>query len=153
MSSLMMTTEAEYRDRQFSTMLALLGAFIGFGVGIAIGAVYGPGARIVTWGLAAIALMFLLRATSLVVTIDREGVRVGRAHIPWDALGPVEMLDRESLRLALGQHGHPDDFRRVRSAQAGMRIPVIDPDDPHRSWVVSLNKPITAAAVIRQLGR
>lgn len=140
-SLLTMTSESEYRDTQYSRMLLVLGAFIVFGVGVAVGAVFGVGPRVVIWILGFFGLVVLLRRTRLCCTLDATGVRVDRAFVPWQCIDRVEVLEGEPMRVAIGPGAHPTDFIRLRDTAAGMRIWLDDATDPHRAWVVSVRDP------------
>lgn len=136
-----MTSEAGYRDTQFSRMLLVLGGFIVFGVGIAAGAVFGSGVRLGLWILGLCGLIWLLARTRLRVSVDESGVRVDRASLPWQYIGRIEVLEGDAMRAAITTDAHPRDFIRLRGTTAGMRVWVADDTDPCRSWVVSINAP------------
>jgi hypothetical protein len=136
-----MTSEVGYRDTQFSRMLLVLGGFIVFGVGVAVGAVFGGGARLGLWIPGALGLSWLLMRTRLRVSVDASGVGVDRASLPWQYIGRVEVLEGDAMRAAITTGAHPSDFIRLRGTTAGMRVWVDDHTDPCRSWVVSIKSP------------
>lgn len=136
-----MTSEVEYRDTQYSRMLLVLGAFIVFGVGVAVGAVFGVGSRLGLWLIGLAGLVALLRRTRLICSVDGFGVRVDRASLPWQFIDRIEVLEGEDMRMAIGPGAHPHDFLRLRDTSAGMRVWLRDDSDPHRAWVVSVRDP------------
>ncbi|QIM16567.1 DUF3093 domain-containing protein [Leucobacter insecticola] len=83
---------------------------------------------------------FLLLSPSLRV----EGGRLtaGRASIPVDQLGSVELLGVEALRLAIGPGNDARNFLLVRGwIHRGVRIENIDPADPAPYWVLTTRHP------------
>lgn len=147
-----MTSEAGYRDLQYSRMLAVLGSFIAFGVGVAVGAVYGPVARLVVWILLLVALGGLLLATRVAVTVDARGVGVGRAFIDWGHISSIEVLTGPEMRAAITTGSHPTDYLRLRGTASGARVWVDDRSDPHRAWVVSVRRPDALRSALDVLG-
>lgn len=152
MSSPTTTTEVVYRDRQYSRMLLGLGLFIALGCGVAVGAVFGDVARAVVWLVVGGAVIASTWQNRLDVVVDADGVRLGRALLPWSAAGRVEVLTGPEFRAALTTDGHPNDYRQIRSTTAGLRVWVDDPSDPHRAWVASVRNPAALSDVLRTRG-
>ena len=150
MSSQTTRTNPGYRDRQYSRMLLGLGAFIAFGCGIAVGAVFGAGMRLGVWIVLGVTVLVAVHRNRLDVVIDDAGVRLGRATLPWHVIDRAEVLVGQEFRAALTTDAHPNDYRRIRSTAAGMRLWLADPSDPHRAWVASLRDPQAASAAIRE---
>lgn len=146
-----MRSDAEYRDTQYSRMLLVLGGFIVFGVGVAVGAVFGVGSRIGIWLIGTVALGFLLRRTRLRCSVDHFGVRVDRASLPWQFIDRIEVLEGPEMRHAIGPGAHPNDFLRLRDTTAGMRVWLRDDTDPHPAWVVSVREPQRLRAALALL--
>lgn len=151
MSSPMMTSESQYRDLQYSRMLAVLGGFIVFGVGVAVGAVFGPTSRLIVWGLLLVVLLGLLVRTRVSVCIDARGVSVGRAFIDWAHVERIEVLTGPAMRAAISTDAHPSDYLRLRSTAAGARVWLRDDTDPHRAWVISVRRPALLEAALAEL--
>lgn len=135
------TTRTEYRDRQYSRMLLGLGTWIALGCGVAIGAVFGDGVRLIVWVLLEAIVLIAARRTALDVVVDHDGIAAGRARLPWSAIERVEVLTGDAFRRALTVDGHPNDYRRIRSSKSGVRAWLNDPSDPHRAWVLSVREP------------
>lgn len=150
MSSQTTRTSPDYRDRQYSRMLLGLGAFIAFGCGVAVGAVFGPGMRVAVWVVVGVSVLIAARRNRLDVVIDDDGVQLGRASLPWQVIERAEILVGPDFRAALTTDAHPNDYRRIRSTDAGMRLWLADPSDPHRAWVASLRDPVAAGAALRE---
>lgn len=134
-----MTTKTDvYRDVQYSRMLAVLGLFIVFGTGVAVGAVYGEFVRLSLWAIGALLLLWLLWRTRLTVEVGADEIRVGSAHIAWSWVSRAEVLEGVSMREALTTGAHPTDYLRIRSTSQGARIWLRDSSDPHRAWLFSV---------------
>lgn len=127
-----------FREVQFSRMLIGLGVFIAVGSAIAVGAVFGPGSRILVAAVLLAVLGAMVWRTRLVVVVDAMGVRASAAHITWQWVSRAEALDAVAMRTALSTGAHPTDYLRVRSTKAGLRLWLDDPSDPHRCWVLSV---------------
>lgn len=147
----MTSSDVAYRDRQYSRMLLVLGGFMAIAVGVAIGAVYGPMVRAVTWVLGAAVLSWLLLRTRLDVEVSRSGLRIGAAAIEWQHLRLVEVLANGAMRAAITTDAHPNDFRRLRGTSTGLRAWLDDPTDPHRAWVVSVRDVDALEAALRTI--
>ena len=126
-------------------------------LGVSFFAALGPVA-----GLAALAVPGAL-ATGLLARAGTE-VRVqggelvaGAAHIPVDALGPVEVLDADGARQVRGPESDPAGFHLIRAwLPTGVRAQVVDPGDPTPYWFVASADPAALAGAIeaaRQPGR
>ena len=147
-----MTSDASYGDLQYSRMLLALGAFIVFGIGIAVGAVFGDATRLLTWVLGFLALFWSLVRTRLEVVVDSFGIRVNRASIKWRFVQRVEVLEGDALRAATSTELHPRDFVRLRGTSAALRVWLDDQTDPHRAWLITVREPQRLRAVLVELG-
>lgn len=139
MSSMM--TTSEYRDTQYSRMWLGLGGFVALGAGIAVGAIYGSAVRFAVWVVLFAAVLVAVHRTRLDVVINATGVSLGAAHLPWAFVDRIEVLHGEAFRAALSTDAHPTDYLRIRSSNAGIRVWLADPTDPHRAWVASVKRP------------
>ena len=148
-----MTMKTEYADQQISLMLLVLGTFIVVGNAIAIGAIYGPTVRLLALLVGLLVLGSVLHATRLRVTCGPTEIRVDRAHIGWDAVERIEILDGEEFRRALGVTAHPNDYVRIRGNRSGMRVWLADVADPHRAWVVSVRDTARLRSALTAMGR
>ena len=146
-----MTSDEAYRDTQYSRMLLALGGFIVFGIGVAVGAVFGSESRFVLWILGIVGLLGLLARTRLQVCVDVSGVRVGRASVSWAFVDRIEVLEGDAMRAAISTGAHPSDYIRLRGTTAGMRVWLKDETDPCRAWVVSVREPRQLTRVLRVL--
>ena len=145
-----MMTTSEYRDSQYSRMWLGLGGFVALGTGIAVGAIYGSTVRVLVWIVLLVAVFAAVHRTRLDVVINADGVSLGAAHLPWAFVDRVEVLRGAAFRAALSTDAHPTDYLRIRSTNAGIRVWLADPTDPHRAWVASVKRPddVTAALAV-----
>ena len=92
-------------------------------------------------------VLVVLGATTVAV---RDGeLRVGRAHIPVELLGPGRTLDRSGVRAAVGPGSDARAFVCLRAWLPGaVQLPVIDPDDPTPTWLVSTRRPEALLAAV-----
>lgn len=127
-----------FREVQYSRMLVGLGAFIVVGCAIAVGAVFGSGARSLVLLAGVAGMSIAVWRTRLVLSVTASGVQVPPAHIAWSAVSSVEPLDAQAMRQALSVQAHPSDYLRVRGTRAGIRLWIDDATDPHRCWIVSV---------------
>ncbi len=79
---------------------------------------------------------------AVVVTVDDDGVRAGRAVLAHEHVGEVELLDSTAVRA---WHGPRADARAWLLHRAyvptGVRIIVDDPADPTPYWLISSRHP------------
>jgi hypothetical protein len=148
-----MKSDGEYRDTQYSRMLLALGIFIVFGIGVAVGAVYGSASRVSLWGLGLVGVFALLRQSRLQVIVAEDGIHASKAFLPWQYVGRIEVLEGEAMRTAMTTGGHPNDFMQMRSTRAGVRVWLADPADPHRAWLLSVRDPKALQHVLERMER
>lgn len=125
-----------------------IGLFVVVGCGIAVGAIYGNGARMFVWAVLLLVLLTALYRTKLDVVVDAAGVSLGNAHLPWKYIERIEVLTGPDFRAALTTGAHPTDYLRIRSMKSGMRVWLHDPTDPHRAWVTSIKRPADLSQVL-----
>jgi hypothetical protein len=84
------------------------------------------------------------------VIVDDAGLRAGRARIEWAHIGRVLALDSEQARSARGPQGDPTAFMLLRPGvgPGAVVVEVIDPEDPHRTWLVASRHPERLARAI-----
>ena len=76
------------------------------------------------------------------VVVAQSEVRAGPASIDPALLGAPEVLDREAWELAMGQDFEPLAYHCTRGwMHGGVRVPVLDPEDPAPAWVIASRRP------------
>ena len=110
-----------------------------------------------TWGVVATGMALLVAGGlvwiygGLTVRAGTDGLRVGAASLPTRFIGSVAALDRVEFRDNLGPDADARAWLQTRPyVDGGVRVSVIDPDDPTPYWLVSCRRP---EAVIAALGR
>lgn len=76
------------------------------------------------------------------VVVAEDEVRAGPAAIEPTLLGAPEVLDADAWALAMGQDYEPLAFHCTRGwMHGGVRVPVLDPEDPTPAWVIASRRP------------
>ena len=101
----------------------------------------------------AIAVYAVVAITLLLLspTVRVEGGRLaaGRAEIPVEQLGAVELLGAARLREAIGPGLDARSYLVVRGwIHRGVRIANVDPEDPAPAWIITTRHPQRLAAAI-----
>ncbi|QEE61318.1 DUF3093 domain-containing protein [Salinibacterium sp. dk2585] len=88
------------------------------------------------------AVTAVLVVSSRRITVTDDGLTVGPAHLPRDAIGEVSSFEGEE---ATAERGVRLDARAWLAIRGGIspvvRIEVLDPADPTPYWLVSTRKP------------
>ncbi|PMC75786.1 MULTISPECIES: DUF3093 family protein [unclassified Brachybacterium] len=133
------------------------GWVIAFGLGGSLGLALVPmspelgGIVAVVAILAAIALVMLY---SPVLDVTGSTFRLGRAHIDVAELGEVQVLTGQEWQRTIGQDFEPLAHHCIRSwARSGIRVPVLDREDPVTAWVASTRRPEDLAAALQAAQR
>lgn len=89
-------------------------------------------------------------ATAPVLSVDREGLIMGRARVEHDLLGEPEVLEGEDWARRMGVDFEPLAFHCTRGwIHSGVRVPLHDEDDPTSAWVASSRRPGDLALALR----
>lgn len=98
--------------------------------------------------VAVIAALALLSSPRIVVT--SESLTVGKATIPRNELGSIEILTGEDARRARGPELHPQAFVLFRgTTQKLVRVGVISKVDPTPYWLISSRRPTQLAEALK----
>ena len=142
--------EPLYRER----LLPGVGTWvIGIVIGAALGLVTVPlrlAAAIALSVLAVIAAIAVLLAYSPVLEVSGGVFRLGRAQIDVTLLGEPEVRRGEEWALTIGQDFEPLAHHSVRGwTREGLRVEVLDEEDPTTAWVASTRRPEDLALALR----
>ncbi len=105
-------------------------------------------------GLTVVAVAGGLLSWGLVSSAARVRVRdgeltAGRALIPVQFLGPIEVLDADQARAVRGVESDPAAYHLIRGwVAAGVRAKVIDAADPTPYWFVASRDPVRLALAV-----
>jgi hypothetical protein len=95
----------------------------------------------------------LLRGSPLVGVRDGEFV-AGRAHVAVGLVGEVTVLDAPAMRHAAGPGLDARAHLCLRGwVRAGLRLDLVDPQDPTPYWLVSSRRPERLAAAVAECRR
>lgn len=79
---------------------------------------------------------------SPIVTVEEGMLTAGRARIPVNMLGDIEVLDKDRLRAAIGPGMDARSHLVVRGyIHLGVKIEVTDPADPTPYWIITTRRP------------
>ncbi|TNC27656.1 DUF3093 domain-containing protein [Amycolatopsis alkalitolerans] len=92
--------------------------------------------------------MFLLGRSRVTITGSR--LVVGKANLPLEFVGQVDIIDKAHKRKALGPELDPTAFVLHRGwIGPVVRVHLTDPDDPTPYWIFSTRKPEAVAGLLR----
>lgn len=124
----------------------------------AVGLGLGLGLILVPIGLTAAATVFLgsclvfvalLARSTPTVGVDGSTVVAAKARIPVELIGSVDVLDAAEMRRAHGPGLDARAFLCLRGwIPTGVRLHLVDPDDPTPYWVVSSRSPQAFARAV-----
>lgn len=121
-----------------------LGVALGYALGIAVG--------VGTFIAATLLLGWITRSVAEEVTVADDGLRVGRAYLTVDAIGPVTPLLPDEARELRGRGGDARAHLILRGwIPTAVRIDLADPDDPHPYWYLSTRRPTQLAAALQDI--
>lgn len=84
------------------------------------------------------------------VAVADGQLRAGRAHIPLELCGAVDVLDADLTRLAGGAEADARAYLLLRPYIAtAVRVAIDDPNDPVPYWLLSSRRPERLAAAVR----
>ncbi len=143
-----MTTYSERLTAPISWWLAALAFGAAWGW-IMLVATNWPIAIIATLVVGGAGLFLVWRYGSLLVTVDAETLRVGRASIDRGHVGAAEPLHRADYRLKLGTGADARGYLVTRPyIDRGVLVPITDDSDPTPYWLVSSRRPDALAAAL-----
>ena len=123
---------------------------LGTGFGL-VAAPFGGAVVITVAVLATLALAAMLLATTATVAVEGGRFVAGRARIPLALLGDPQALDADAMRAARGPELDARAYLCLRGWIAGgVRVPVLDPQDPAPYWLVSSRRPGELAEAVRR---
>lgn len=124
--------------------------FFGVSFATAIALYLGPAEAMVTGLVAAVLVAgVLLWFGSTSVSVDAQGLRVGRAALSWEWLGEVSQLDRAETAARIGPEADHAGYFALRGyVPTAVEVEVTDPSDPHPRWLVSTRRPAELAAAL-----
>jgi Protein of unknown function (DUF3093) len=109
------------------------------------------------WSAAAVTggsvVVWLGRYGGLRLIVDSEGLRAGRATLPWRYVGAAAACDAAQTRHLLGTGADARAYLMVRPYIPGaVRVAVDDDRDPAPYWLISTRRPGVVAAHLNNGG-
>ncbi len=131
------------------TVWVLAVAMIG-ALAIAYGSAVGPEAG---WSVAlvgGVGAALLIARSAARVRVTEDGLHAGRAFLEWEFTGRVLALDADQARAARGPAGDPSAHLLLRPGvgPGAVVLEVIDPEDPHHTWLIASRHPRRLASAI-----
>ncbi len=127
------------------------------GVGAALGLILVPlhlTVAIIVGAVSILALLALVVVYSPVVEVADGWFRLGRARIEVQHLGEPTALSGEVWARTIGQDFEPLAHHCVRGwTRTGLRVEVLDEDDPATAWVASTRRPDDLVLALRTAQR
>lgn len=122
-------------------------------LGIAFGYALGTWVGVGVFASASLLLGFISVSVADEVTVADDGLRVGRAFLTADAIGPVTPLAAPDARDLRGRAGDARAHLILRGwIPTAVRIDLRDPDDPHPYWYLSSRRPVELTAALQDIG-
>jgi hypothetical protein len=88
------------------------------------------------------------------ISVDSEYLHVDDAHLPRSVIGEVTVIDAAGRRDLLGPDADPLAFLITRPwIPGGVRVDLVDPNDPTPYWFISSRHPERLAAALRASDR
>ncbi len=79
---------------------------------------------------------------AVAIRVDDQGVRAGRARLPWSACGRVETYDGADTKAAFGVNADARAYLVLRSyCPSAVKVTVDDLSDPTPYWLISTRRP------------
>ena len=92
--------------------------------------------------IAVTALLVLIAfKTAMVIEVDGDELRVGRAHIALEYLGSAQSLTSQEVRTLRTRDADPAAFLGIRFwSSTGVRVEILDSRDATPYWLITSNK-------------
>jgi hypothetical protein len=128
-------------------VLALTGVAV---LAVAYGSSLGGAAAAAVAGVGLVVALLAIVASATRIVVGPQGLRAGRAVLPWQFAGRVVALDEDGARTARGPQGDPTAFLLLRPGvgPGAVVVEVTDPEDPHRTWLLATRDPQRLARAI-----
>lgn len=126
-------------------------------VGAALGLILVPLSTIAAVAVSVISIVLLVAVVFLyspVLEVSADTFRLSRARIDVDLLGEPTALHGPEWALTIGQDFEPLAHHCVRGwTRSGLRVEVLDEEDPTTAWVASTRRPEDLALALRTAQR
>jgi len=132
-------------------LLALIYFFL-LSLVLSIWAALGDVAALISLIFTSALLLLIALKSAMVIEIDSEELRVGRAHIPFEFLGGAENLSIEDMRKLRTRDADPAAYLGIRFwTPTGVKVLVNDSRDSTPYWVISSKNGDALAKVLNSV--
>jgi hypothetical protein len=116
---------------------------------IAIWAAFDTTSTMVAFAIATLAIPVVAQSLTSRIQVDKNELRVDKAHIELKYLGKVSVLDSDAMRLLRTRDADPAAFLAIKFwASKGIKIEVIDPRDTTPYWLITSKRGEKLAALL-----
>ena len=107
---------------------------------ISIWATLGNDAALISLALVTAGLVWIYSASTLIIEVNNEELRVGKAHISLSLIGDCIDLDNEAIKRVRTRDADPRAFLAIRFwTSKGVRVTINDTRDSTPYWLISSN--------------
>jgi hypothetical protein len=124
--------------------------FLAISLGIAVWAALNTMAAVIVMTPLTLATIAIYFSASLVIAVDENELRVGKAHIDKKFCGEVTVLTPTEMSLQRTREADPAAYLAIRFWTAhGVKIEITDPRDTTPYWLITTKRGEKLAAVLR----
>ena len=107
---------------------------------ISLWAALGNDAALISLVVVTAALVWIYSASTLIIEVNNEELRVGKAHISLSLIGDCIDLDNEAIKRVRTRDADPRAFLAIRFwTSKGVRVTINDTRDSTPYWLISSN--------------
>ena len=107
---------------------------------ISIWAALGNDAALISLALVTAGLVWIYSASTLIIEVNNEELRVSKAHISLSLIGDCIDLDNEAIKRVRTRDADPRAFLAIRFwTSKGVRVTINDTRDSTPYWLISSN--------------
>lgn len=111
-------------------------------LGVAYGSAYSLNLGIIVGVISSVAAIFGLLKNTPTIRIDELNFQIGRARMPLQYVGKVQILNETDSRRARSTHAHRDAYFQLRGGvKQTLIVEITDESDPHPYWQISTRNP------------
>ena len=116
---------------------------------IAIWAAFDTTSTMVAFAIATLAIPVVAQSLTSRIQVDKNELRVDKAHIELKYLGKVSVLDSDAMRLLRTRDADPAAFLAIKFwASKGIKIEVTDSRDSTPYWLITSKRGEKLAALL-----
>lgn len=126
--------------------------FLAISLGIAVWAALNTMAAVIVMTPLTLATIAIYFTASLVIAVDENELRVGKAHIDKKFCGEIIVLTPAQMSLQRTREADPAAYLAIRFWTAhGVKIEITDPRDTTPYWLITTKRGEKLAGVLRNI--